>query len=744
MKPIRFKIKTAWYLLLFGASMMPALVMAPWLIDKSQNLLLENSLLKEKVFHQDISIRITLESKRLLTILENKADFISEQLTHNENNHLYDIFGGMSLREPIINSISLFDKKFKPITVFKEVTHEAPKLDASSPELMIPLQGRSFISAPKKLTDGHFEFLVSVPVFHNNQVIAILASSININEFWMNIKTSLPEHESEVYLIDNRGSLLTSLSRSQHVQGELLSKSKVVRSLLADKPWNNMDSYKGFEGNQVFGIGSVIDNVDWGIISEIPSHKIMTEIYPLLTTLGGIIFLAHLAFGLIGFFFTHRLLTPISTAVNVAEKVAEGHFDIAMPNNSYISEIYSLSLAFNNMVHELDSRERSMKQMQKAMEQAGESIIISDRHGKIEYANSAYCKASGFDLDECIGKTVRMMMQLDLHPKKYFAPIWQKINQGETWSGELKICKKDGSNYPVFMSISPIFEGKTITHFLAIQQDISQQEALESQLRQSQKMEAVGVLAGGVSHEFNNILAGITGNLYLAKMKLQRGPECEEAESKIEKAERLCHKAATMVSHLLSFSRQSMLTIDTFCLNKVILESLDLSKLSITKFVCVDHDITETPLYVHGDHTQVNLMLINLLSNATYALKKTAHPHITISLKHFVADQTFALKHPELTAPSYALFTIEDNGAGMSPEDLDNIYKPFFTTKPVGEGTGLGLSMVYGAIQSLSGLIEASSEIGKGTTFNLYFPLHSKDTEEDTSFDNHITPPEQT
>jgi len=187
-----------------------------------------------------------------------------------------------------------------------------------------------------------------------------------------------------------------------------------------------------------------------------------------------------------------------------------------------------------------------------------------------------------------------------------------------------------------------------------------------------------------------------------------------------------------------------MLEINTFCLNQFILDSLDLSNLSITKLVCVEHDITATPLYIHGDHTQVNLMLINLLSNASYALKQTAHPRISISLKRFVADQEFAQIHPELTASAYALITVEDNGTGMNPEDLDNIYTPFFTTKPVGEGTGLGLSMVYGAMLSLSGLIEASSELGKGTTFNLYFPLQNKDTQEDETLDSNTSSTEQT
>jgi len=731
MKLLHFKIKTAWYVLLFGASMLPALLMAPWLIDKAQGMLLENSLLKEQMFHQDISVRITLESKRLLAVLENKAEFISEHMAHGEHDFLADMFRSISNREPILNSISLYGKDLKTLTVFKREEHKPPVLNASSPELIIPLQGRSFFSSPVKLNDEHYEFLIAVPIFHKNRVEGVLVTSVNMNDFWASITVETHEHHSMVYLIDNRGSLLTSLSQSRHQQGDLLSHAKIVRTLIADKPWHKIDRYNGFENEQVFGIGSVIDHVDWNIISEIPASKIMAEIHPLLIVLGFIVFFIHAFFGLVGFFLTHRLLKPISLASKVATEVAAGNYNLKMANNSHITEIQQLSSAFNHMVQELDCREKSMQKMQQAMEQAGESIIISDKLGSIEYANSAYYKASGFSAEECLGKSVRFMMRLDLHPKKLFAVIWKQINRGETWSGEVEICKKDGATYPVFMSISPILSAGKITNFLAIQQDISKQLALESQLQQSQKMEAIGVLAGGVAHQFNNLLAGITGNLYLAKRKLQQEQPFEEATTKIETAENLCKQAAEMVSYLLTFSSQATLESNTFCLNQLIMETLALSKIKLLGSIKVNPDITPAPLHIHGDQAQVKLMIINLLKNANDALTQTPQPRLTLSLKRFDAPEAFLQSHTELTTSTFAIITVEDNGSGISKENLAKIYTPFFTTKSMGEGTGLGLAMVYGAIQSLSGLIHVSSRLGKGTTFTIYIPLQDQTIEKD-------------
>jgi len=722
MNPMRFKIKTAWYALLLFASLLPVLVIAPWLNEKAEDVLLEKSLLAEELFHQDLAIRIRLETNRLLSILETKSDAISDHLNLHDFDYLKNILVNISKREPLLNSLSLYKRDATAYVVSEQGEHTAPNIDKNSPALVIPLQGRTFLGAPLKLNDNHYEFTIAAPIYHQDKVMAVLIASINIDEFWQHIQAEIPAHQAKVYLIDNRGSLLTSLAESQHMQGDLLSHAAIVRSLLADTMWKKKTTYTGFEDNEVFGIGTLIENLDWGIISEIPESFIMADIYPALATLASIVLLAHILFAMLGLFLTSRLLTPIFQASKAAKKVAKGDFTHLIPTSPVI-EINDLSAAFNHMTDELKSRESSMHQMQQAMDQAGESIIITDNHGRIEYVNRAFCEASGFQQDESIGKTIRFLMHKDLHAFALRKSIWEIINTGVTWSGEIVLNHKDGEGYTVFMSISPIFEDNTITHFLSIQQDMSKQIELETQLHQSQKMEAVGHLAGGIAHDFNNLLAGITGNLYLAKLRLQQGMQWREAEQKIQVAESLCQQAATTVAHLLAFSRQGGLESHTFCINEFIVESLDITRFSVAENVSVSHDICESPLYIEGDSTQVKLMLLNLLNNANDALKQCPHPKINVALSYFEANDKFVAAHPDISQQTFALISISDNGQGISEENLAKVYYPFFTTKAVGEGTGLGLSMVYGTIQSMSGVVEVSSKLGQGTTFKLYIPI---------------------
>ncbi len=243
---------------------------------------------------------------------------------------------------------------------------------------------------------------------------------------------------------------------------------------------------------------------------------------------------------------------------------------------------------------------------------------------------------------------------------------------------------------------------------------------VENQFRQSQKMEATGTLVGGIAHNFNNMLAGLTGNLYLAKKKSSNNPDVMK---KLEQAEKLSFEAANMIKQLLTFARKGIVEIKTFGLNSFMKEISKLCESSIPDNIKYNQQLCREELVVAGDATQLQQVLLNLINNARDAVSGVSQPEISLTFNEFEADKNFMIAHPKVGGNLFAHLIIKDNGTGINDKDREHIFEPFYTTKEVGLGTGLGLSMVYGAIQSHGGVIEVDSRLGEGTAFHIYLPL---------------------
>ncbi len=259
-----------------------------------------------------------------------------------------------------------------------------------------------------------------------------------------------------------------------------------------------------------------------------------------------------------------------------------------------------------------------------------------------------------------------------------------------------------------------------INGVLGIYWDITDQKALEANFIQAQKMDAFGTLVGGVAHEFNNALAGITGRLYLAKQHNKDNPQVSKNLNIISS---LCDRSVEMIQQLLAFSRKKPVTLKVLDLNEAINESLNIHKFSIPENIKVETQLYSHELPVKGDINQLQQIFINTLNNARDALTDVSNGQINISVTLFKADKKFNQRHENKQQKSFAQLTIEDNGCGIPQADLDHIFEPFFSTKETGKGTGLGLAMLYGAVQTHKGFIDVKSEINKGTKFDIYFPL---------------------
>jgi len=264
--------------------------------------------------------------------------------------------------------------------------------------------------------------------------------------------------------------------------------------------------------------------------------------------------------------------------------------------------------------------------------------------------------------------------------------------------------------------------------------DITDQRHIEQQLIQSQKMEAMGTLVGGIAHEFNNMLAGITANLYLIKNSMQNHPDtCKRVKS----IELISFRASEMIRQLLMFARKNSIEKKCVILPYLLRESINLNRAAIPKNIDLDYDFAEGSMVVHGDEAQIQQMLLNLLNNAKDALEGVSAPQIQVSLQRFEPDELFYKRNPEVAEGTFARLSVKDNGEGISSENISRVMEPYFTTKKIGKGTGLGLPMVYGVVQSHNGVLQIDSTPGQGTSMHVLFPL--METETGSGLSNDVT-----
>ncbi|NWF39794.1 PAS domain S-box protein [Mariprofundus sp. NF] len=382
---------------------------------------------------------------------------------------------------------------------------------------------------------------------------------------------------------------------------------------------------------------------------------------------------------------------------------------------------------YRGVDQDITERRRSEDQLRKlsrAIEYAGESILITDLNGVIEYANPAFSQMTGYSVDEAIGEKPSMLKSGE-QDDAFYQTLWGTITSGRAWQGSLVDRRKDGSFYSTMMTVAPIMdEAGEITHFVAMQRDVSEYEELEARFQQAQKMEAIGTLVGGIAHDFNNMLAALLGNLYLAKNAAKDDPDMI---ARLNRVESVSQRAAEMIAQLLTFARKGKVKMVPLPLAPFLEEMFKLARPSIPENIDMQLDIADHELLALGDETQLQQVLLNLITNASHALEGCAKPNITFGVKAYHPDTRFTQVHADVDAEQMALLYVTDNGCGISEANLDKVFEPFFTTKEAGKGSGLGLSMVHGAIKSHGGAIEVESARYSGTTVKIYIPLQQPD-----------------
>ena len=360
--------------------------------------------------------------------------------------------------------------------------------------------------------------------------------------------------------------------------------------------------------------------------------------------------------------------------------------------------------------------EASRDRLAMAVEQAAETIVITDPEGTMLYVNPAFEKSTGYTIAEAIGQNPRILKS-GRQDAEYYRRMWDVLKRGETWSGHFINKRKNGTLYEEEATISPVRDAAgTIVNYVAVKRDVTHEVQLEAQFRQMQKMEAIGQLAGGVAHDFNNILAAIQIQSDLLKMDVLSSGQTELVEGISASIQR----ATDLTRQLLLFSRREVFQPGNLELNEVIATTTKMLKRMLGETIEMQLKLAATPLFLHADAGMLDQVLMNLCVNARDAMPNGGR--VIIETAGVELDE-LAVAQSVLARPgSFVRLTVSDNGSGIAPEILPKIFEPFFTSKPVGKGTGLGLATVFGIIQQHQGWINVYSEVGQGTTFRIYLP----------------------
>ncbi len=378
------------------------------------------------------------------------------------------------------------------------------------------------------------------------------------------------------------------------------------------------------------------------------------------------------------------------------------------------------------MIHDVTERQRaeSLRQalaeherlrLGAAVDQASDAVIMADLDGKIRYVNAAFETINRCRKDAAVGRSYFDFIAGTPRADE----IRDAVGRGEAWHGHLARSRPGERPVELEVTLSSVKDPSgALLGVLITERDVTQEVILHERVRQAQKMEALGTLAGGITHDFNNILGAIIINTELALLDTDDNCPAKQSLPLVLKA---AERGKELVKQIVTFSRQREWERKPLLIAPIIKEGLKLIRATLPGTVSVHESISAETATVKADASQVHQVFSNLCQNAALAMRDRPG-RLKVNLDAVKVDAAVAARHPDLKPGPYVRLTVEDSGCGMSREVLERAFEPFFTTRSPGEGSGLGLSVVHGIVKSYGGAVTVYSEVGKGSVFNVFLP----------------------
>ena len=565
----------------------------------------------------------------------------------------------------------------------------------------------------------------------SGQLLGMVAAGLNLERLGRIFQINGISPGVSFTVIDNRGRIMFRHPDPEKWVGQDVAHAEIVRIILAQK--QGMVRAKGMDGPEnLYAFLPLGGKSQEGyVFSGIPLHAILTParkaLIRNLTSLGVVTVLALIFAWLLGFLFLIRRLNVLT---NTARNLAAGDLRARTGLNYGKGQIDQLARAFDEMADTLQKREMERRQSEEELRRSEERYrLLVNQVPAVVYKGYLDWSLECFDdkIEKLTGYSkedfnARRVTWLDLifpedieEAKKRFAGAGP---DDRFCLSECRIRQKSGEVCWIQLRNQIVDDPEGNPDYISgVFFDITERRQLEEQLAHAQKMEAVGLLAGGIAHDFNNLLSAIIGYSEIMMLDLDVDEPLHQCAVEVMKA---AYQGAALTKKLLAFSRKQILQPRLINFNAVI---TDMEKM-LRRLLGEDLDLVtyyeENLDLVKADPGQIEQILMNLAVNARDAMPDGGK--LTIETAKIYLDESYAQSHAEVTPGPYVMMAVTDNGAGMDAERLSHIFEPFFTTKESGKGTGLGLATVYGIVKQSGGHIWVYSELGRGTTFKVYFP----------------------
>lgn len=406
------------------------------------------------------------------------------------------------------------------------------------------------------------------------------------------------------------------------------------------------------------------------------------------------------------------------------KKIAEQTGNLCLRETEELSKLISLHKQAKEALQENEEKLRNI------IEHSNEIFYVRDTDHNLLYVSPKSKEILGYTPEEMMKKWTELITDNPIN-QKGIEIVAKAIKTGERQEPYiLELRRKDNALKLIEIDESPIKNTEDrVVRIVGAARDVTKQEQakkekekLEAQLRHAHKMEAIGTLAGGIAHDFNNILGVILGN---AELAMDDVPEWNPAYFNLQEIRKASLRAKGVVRQLVSFSRRTDLERKPIRLIPVIKDSIKFLRATILKNIDVRQNIEDAYDTIIADSIQIHQVMINLCTNASHAMEKI-EGILDIGIQHVVVDEDSHSITPDLNPGDYLKVTVSDNGQGIAPDVIGRIFDPYFTTNEIGKGTGMGLSVVHGIVKSHDGVISVESELGKGTSFSVFFPVVEK------------------